>query len=37
MDGGIWPHISEEGKSLVKNLLTVDYQNRPFAKDALQD
>ena len=37
MDGGIWPHISEEGKSLVKKLLTVDYTNRPFAKDALQD
>lgn len=37
LEGGIWPHISPEGKSLLQRLLTVNYTDRPFAKDALTD
>ena len=37
MDSKIWDQISPSAKSLVKRLLTVDYQQRPYAKEALQD
>lgn len=35
MTGKIWDQVSVEGKALIKKLLTVDYQQRPYAKEAM--
>lgn len=36
MDGKIWQKVSSDAKDLIKQMLTVDYKKRPFAKEAQQ-
>lgn len=36
MDDEIWAQISPECKELVRRMLTLNYKQRPFAKDILQ-
>ena len=37
MTDEIWEEISEDAKKLIKNMLNVNYKERPFAKDVLKD
>ena len=37
MQGDLWKSISQDGKYLLKRMLTLDYKRRPFAKELLQD
>ena len=37
MDKETWGGISSEAKSLIKRMLTIDYQERPYAKDTIED
>lgn len=37
MDGRVWQQVSNDGKALVKRLLTNNFKERPYAKDAVED
>ena len=36
-DDRVWNTISSEAKILIRRMLTVDYKQRPYAKDTTQD
>lgn len=36
MEGKLWEHISGDGKALVKQMLTINYTERPYARDAVE-
>ena len=37
MDKDTWGSISSSAKGLIKRMLTIDYQQRPYAKDTMAD
>lgn len=36
MEGKMWEHISDEGKAIVKKMLSINYTERPYAKEAIE-
>lgn len=36
MDDKIWGQISDQAKSLIRKMLTVDYKKRIYAREALE-
>ena len=37
MDKDTWGAISVDAKATIKRMLTIDYQQRPYAKDTMED
>ena len=37
MDKDQWGAISSEAKDLIRKMLTIDYQQRPYAKETMED